>query len=153
MNVLHGEVDFSRLAFITSRFGYCLMLWTCHGRKIDKKINNLHERALRPVNKDRQLTFEELITRNKSVSVHHKILQILITEMYKVQHGITTDMNDIFRKRKRTRNARNSSGFETKNIKSVHNAIRLFGDHDAILQVGQSRKSAVSKAVKLVLWF
>ena len=127
MNVLHGEVDFSRLAFITSRFGCCLMLWTCPGRKINKKINNLHERALRPVYKDRQLTFEELITQNKSVSVHHKILQILITEMYKVQHGITTDiMNDIFIKRKMTRNARNSSSFETKNIKSVHNGLRLW---------------------------
>ena len=52
-------------------------------------------------------TFEELIIRDKSVSVH--------------QNGIFPDiMNDIFRERNITYSTRNSSGFETKNIKTVH---------------------------------
>ena len=41
--------------------------------------------------------------------------------MYKVQHGIAPDiMNDIFRKRNITNKTRNSSGLETRNIKTVH---------------------------------
>ena len=41
--------------------------------------------------------------------------------MYKVQHGISPDiMNDIFRKRNITYSTKNSSGFETRNIKTVH---------------------------------
>lgn len=32
---------------ITSHFGYCLLLWMCHNRKLNDKINNLHEKALR----------------------------------------------------------------------------------------------------------
>ena len=31
----------------TSHFGYCLLVWMCHNRKLYDKINNLHERALR----------------------------------------------------------------------------------------------------------
>ena len=47
MNVHHEEVDFSRLAFITSQFSYCPLVWMYHNRKMNNKINNLHERALR----------------------------------------------------------------------------------------------------------
>ena len=41
--------------------------------------------------------------------------------MCNVQHGIVHDiMNDIFRKRNVTYITKNSSGFETRNIKTVH---------------------------------
>ena len=68
----------------------------CHSRTLNDKINKLHEWALRLVYDDRQSTFEELLTIDKSVTIHHKNLQVLPTELYKVHHGLVPErMNDI----------------------------------------------------------
>ena len=45
-------------AFIESQFGYCPLIWMFHSRKLNNKINKLHERALRLVYKDQDSTFE-----------------------------------------------------------------------------------------------
>ena len=66
-------------AFITSQFCYYPLVWICHSRKLNNKINNLPERALRLVSKDRKSTFKELLIPDKSASVHRKNLQILAT--------------------------------------------------------------------------
>ena len=34
-------------AFIMSQFTYCLLVWKCHSRTLNNKINKLHKRALR----------------------------------------------------------------------------------------------------------
>ena len=34
-------------AFFTSQFSYCLLIWMCHSRLNNRKINRLHERCLR----------------------------------------------------------------------------------------------------------
>ena len=51
-------------AFIMSQFSYCPLVWMCHSRTLNNKINKLHERALRLVFNDRQSTFEELIDKS-----------------------------------------------------------------------------------------
>ena len=84
-------------------------------------INKLHERALRLVCDNRQLTFEELLNIDKSVTIHHKNLQVLATELYKVHHGLVPEhMNNMFKKRNVTYDFRKISTFETRNIKSVY---------------------------------
>ena len=46
---------------------------------------------------DRQSTFEELLNIDKSVTIHHRNLQVLATELYKVHHGLAPElMSDIF---------------------------------------------------------
>ena len=45
--------------FIESQFSYCPLVWMFCGRKINHKINYLHERALRLVYCDYSSTFEE----------------------------------------------------------------------------------------------
>ena len=35
--------------FITSQFSYCPLVWMCHSRGLNNRINNVHERALRIV--------------------------------------------------------------------------------------------------------
>ena len=108
-------------AFIMSQFSYCPLVWMCHSRTLNNKINRLHERALRLVYDDRQSTFEELLNIDKSVTIHHRNLQVLATELYKVHHGLAPElMNDIFKKRNVTYNFRKNSTFETRNIKSVY---------------------------------
>ena len=74
-------------AFFTSQFSYCPLTWMFHSRKLNNKINRLHERCLSVVYNDRLSTFEELLNKNNSVSVHHRNLQCLATEMFKVHLG------------------------------------------------------------------
>ena len=39
-------------AFIASKFGYCPLVWIFHNRKSNRRVNKLHERALRIVFQD-----------------------------------------------------------------------------------------------------
>ena len=70
-------------AFITSQFGYCPLVWMFHSRAINNRINKLHERSLRIVYKDRNSTFEDLLEKDNSVTIHQRNLQMLLLEMYK----------------------------------------------------------------------
>ena len=74
--------------FIESQFNYCPLIWMCHNRELNQKINKLHERALRVVYKNRDLTFEQLLENVKSFTIHERNLQKLATEMYKVKHNL-----------------------------------------------------------------
>ena len=71
-------------AFMMLPLSYCPLVWMCHSRTLNNKINKLHERALRLVYDDRQSTFEELLNIDKSVTIHHRNLQVLAAELYKV---------------------------------------------------------------------
>ena len=74
-------------AFIESQFGYCPLVWMYHSRTLNNRINRLHERALRLVYTDPSLTFDKLLRKDNSFQVHHRNLQIFVTEMYKVIHS------------------------------------------------------------------
>ena len=63
-----------------------------HNRLINNKINRLHERCLRIVYNDNQSTFEELLEKDNTVSVHQRNLQFLAIELYKVINGISPDL-------------------------------------------------------------
>ena len=70
-----------------------------HSRKMNIRINNLHFRALRIVYLDEKSSFDELLRKDASVTIHHRNLQCLAIEMYKVNRAIAPAfMNDIFRK-------------------------------------------------------
>ena len=71
--------------FIISQFNYSPLVWMFHNRTLNHKINKLHERALRIVYKDENLTFQELLDKDGSVTVHHRNLQKLAIEMYKIK--------------------------------------------------------------------
>ena len=48
-------------SFITSYFSYCPIVWMFHSRKLNERINHIHERALRIVYKDFRPSFQELL--------------------------------------------------------------------------------------------
>ena len=75
--------------FILSQFNYCPLVWMFHSRKLNHKINRLHERALRLVYKDKMLSFQELLEKDDSVTIHHRNLQRLATEMYKIKNNLS----------------------------------------------------------------
>ena len=78
--------------FFNSQFTYCPLIWMFHSRLINNKINRLHERCLRIEYSDNQSTFEELLEKDNTVSVHQRNLQFLATELYKVLNVLSPDL-------------------------------------------------------------
>ena len=74
-------------SFIESQFGYSSLICLFHSRTLNTKINLLHYRALKYVYQDETSTFEELLTKDKSVTIHHRNIQFLAIELYKVKNG------------------------------------------------------------------
>ena len=84
-------------AFVTSQFGYCPLVWMHHSRTLNARINKIHERALRLVYKDNSSTFNELLHKDLSVTIHEKNIKVLLTEMYRVENSLSPKiMNTIF---------------------------------------------------------
>jgi len=105
-------------SFINSQFSYCPLIWMMHSRTSNNMINHLQERALRLVYNDYLLSFDELLIKAKTVTIHHKNIHHLATEMYKVKNNIATSyINDIFTPRAHiTYNLRNASEFQIPNV-------------------------------------
>ena len=84
-------------AFVESQFGYCPLIWMFHSRWLNNKINRIHERVLRITCKDKSSTFQELLEKDSSVSIHHRNIQKLAIEICKVLHEFSPPiLNDIF---------------------------------------------------------
>ena len=97
-------------AFISSQFCYCPLLWMCHSRSIHTRINRIHERSLRIVYSDDVSSFEQLLEKSGSVSIHHRNLQLLAIEIYKAINNLSSSlMSDIFKIKERKYNLRKES--------------------------------------------
>ena len=59
-------------SFFKSQFAYCPLVWMFHDRNLNNKINKLHERTLRILYKDDYSSFEELLIRDGSISIHNR---------------------------------------------------------------------------------
>ena len=109
-------------SFFTAQFGYCPLVWMNCSREVNNKINRLHERCLRLVYSDKQSSFKELLTKDKSVTIHHRNIQKLATEMFKALNTSENHiLNDIFPKKIPVRyNLRHHKQFSTRTFKTVH---------------------------------
>ena len=96
-------------AFITSQFSYYL----------NNRIDILRERALRPTYKEKQSSFKELLEKDRSVTIHHKNLQVLVTEIFKVKNDLAPKiMKDVFELKEAPHNLRSESNyFIRRNVK------------------------------------
>lgn len=91
-----------RKAFIESIFLYYPLIWMFCSRKINLKISHIHERALRMVYDDYNPSFAQLLIRDNYVSIHHKNIQKVAIEMYKVVNSISPQiMKELFDKANR----------------------------------------------------
>ena len=106
-------------AFILSQFGYCPLVWMFHSRTLNNRINNLHERALRLVYQDSKSTFEALLLKSESFTIHIRNIQSLAIELYKVWYGLSPKiMNMVFPLNTSSRYP-GENNFMTRNIKKV----------------------------------
>ena len=109
-------------AFFKSQFSYCPLVWMCHSRANNSKINRLHERCLRIIYSDKQSSFESLLEKDGSVSIHNRNIQILATEMFKIKNDMSPEiMTELFEQRNEHHyNLRNNLHFITPQIRTVY---------------------------------
>ena len=89
---------------------YCPVVWMFHSRKLNARINRVHERALRVVCRDFDSSFEELLRRDSSTTLHQRNLQKLMTEIFKVKTRIAPElMKGVFEMSNVPYNLRNRS--------------------------------------------
>ena len=108
-------------AFICSQFGYCPFVWVFHSRKIDNGINRLHEGTLRVVYRDYNATFSELLSKDKSVTIHQRNLQLLTTEICMTKNELNPKiMEEIFTFKNVDYDIRNNTSLKIGNLKTVY---------------------------------
>jgi len=106
--------------FIESQFNYCPLTWMFHSRIINNKINKLHERALRIVYKNQNLTFQDLLQLDNSVTIHDKNLQKLAVEMYKAKNKLSPlPMQQLFTETAMVHDLRNRRCWDIPQVRTV----------------------------------
>ena len=118
-------------SFIEAQFGYCPLIWMFCGRTANNKINHIHERSLRIVYNDYITSFKDLLRREKTFTIHHRNIQSLAIELFKIKNNISnTIVSELFETRSIGYNLRSESYFPVNCIKTSQygmNSIRFFG--------------------------
>ena len=103
-----------------SQFGYCPLVWMNHSRTLNNRINGLHKRALSLVYNDFSSSFSELLENGKSVTIHHRNLQTLAYETFKVKNNMAPKiLTEIFPQKESNYSLRNSAAMQGRSIKTV----------------------------------
>ena len=76
-------------SFFNTQFIYCLLTWMCHSRTMNNKISRLHERCLFIVHGDKTSSFDKLLEKERSVTIHARYLQTLTTEMFEIYKNLS----------------------------------------------------------------
>ena len=85
-------------AFVMSQFSFSPLLSMFCDKSLNSKIDSLHFLSLNIAYNNNLSSFEELLSKDKSVRVHHRNIQLLALEMYKVKLCIAPSfMSDIFK--------------------------------------------------------
>ena len=114
-------------SFFNAQFNYCPLIWMLHSRSNNNKIKHLHERCLRLIYNDKQSSYEELLIKDGTVSIHHRNIQTLATEMFKVKNEKMSPeiICDIFTQRINNHyNLRHINHFETPFVRTVYNGTK-----------------------------
>ena len=99
------------------------LVWMFHSRKVNSRVNKLHERALRIMYQDYASSFTELFEKDNSIIIHNRNIQLLATELFKVKNGLSPSfMNEIFvENSQHYYDLRKKTEFKRNNVKTVYN--------------------------------
>ena len=107
--------------FFDSQFKYCPLTWMFYSRTTNNKINKLHKRALRRVYDDYVSTFEELLEKDISFTVHHYNIHTLCIELYKVFSGQSQmKFSDLFERKNINYSLHSQPDYVIPQIKTVY---------------------------------
>ena len=87
----------------------------------------LHERSCRLIYNDKRSSFEDLLEKDISVSIHQKNLQALAIEMFQVHTKTSPEIiQDVFQvKDQGNYNLRNQTDFVIPQVKSVNHGLEI----------------------------
>ena len=80
----------------------------------------MHERVLRITFDDRSSSFEDLLEKDNLVSIHHRNIQALATEMFKVKNNVALEiMKELFAPKTSPYDLSNNNSFKRMRVNSV----------------------------------
>ena len=91
-----------------------------HSRTLNNQINRIHKRALHIVYKDYAASFDKLLSRDGTVTVHERNIQILATELFKIVNGDAPDIIKGVFPLKHSKRYPLRSIFKTRNVHTVN---------------------------------
>ena len=105
-----------------------VLLYGCHSRSLDTRINIIHERALRIVYDDHSSSFDTLLDKSGQVKIYRRNLRILAVEIYMTLNNLSNNlMLDIFKVKYSDNNLHGSNNnFICENIKMVNDGYETF---------------------------
>ena len=117
--ILQTQKQLLMNVYFMSQFGYCPVVWMNHSRTLNNH-NGLHKTALSLVYNDFSSSFSELLEKDKSVTIHHRNLQTLAYEIFKVKQNMAPEiLTEIFPQKESSYSLRNSITLQGRSIKTV----------------------------------
>ena len=83
----------TKKAFAEPHFIDCHLLWMFSSRTMSHKINWIHKKAIL-VYSGYIFSFEDLLEKEKSFSIHRQNIQDLATKIHKFLHGLSPKVMD-----------------------------------------------------------
>ena len=99
-------------ALMLSQFSYCPLIWMFFSRQKSNMIYKIHERALRIVLNDHISDFETMLPNINDITIHHRNIQTLMIELFKIKHDLAPPIMDSMLNRTICYNFRNLQEFQ-----------------------------------------
>ena len=123
----HNKRKLLMNSFVISQFNYCPIIWMYCQRQSNTLINKIHERALRIAYNDYVCSFETLLEKDGSLSIHQRNIQSLAIEIFKTNNDLNPNfMKEIFRPVNHNYNTRRDNLY-LPNLRTVSYGLDTFG--------------------------
>ena len=118
-------------SFVKSNFAYCTVVFHHCGVQNDKKLEKMHERAIRVVYNDYVSPYKTLLERSKRKLLYEEREDMLIELVFKVLHGLSPPIdNNMFVRQSFNHNLRDTNILKTPNYETVKfgfNSLKVSG--------------------------
>lgn len=87
-----NQADLLFSSFIMSPFNYCPLVWMFCSKHAGNRINATHHKALCVLFNNFSDTFDELLLKSNSITIHSKNLKLLVGEVFKTLNRLSPEI-------------------------------------------------------------